>query len=64
MRISRGEESLFGMDYERMRDTSGNWDKKISHLEKQKQTKQLKKLELERDIAVIDKEIIELKSKL
>ena len=57
-------ESIFGNDYEKIKDYPENWDEKINPLEKQKQLKELRKLEMERDIALINEEIIQLKARL
>jgi sporulation protein YlmC with PRC-barrel domain len=53
-------ESPYGSEYERIKNNPENWKGKIDALERQKQ---LKKIELERDIALIDVEINKLKAR-
>jgi hypothetical protein len=58
IRIAESRESPFGKDYERL--DPDKWEERINMLEKQKQ---IKKLELERDMAIIDKEIMQIRAK-
>ena len=58
------EEPPMGSQYERIKDHPGNWEEKINTLEKQKQLKEMKLLEMERDIALINEEIIKNKARL
>jgi hypothetical protein len=53
---SRRKESLFGRDYEKINPE--NWEERVKALENQKQ---IRKLEMERDLAIIDKEIMQIK---
>lgn len=51
------KESPFGTEYERLKRNPENLKEKISVLEKHKHRKQLKMIEMERDIALINEEI-------
>ncbi len=57
------EVSVFGKEYEKIKKYPENWEEKIDTLEKQKQLKELRKLEMERDIALINEELIQIKTK-
>jgi len=57
-------ESPFGSEYEKLKRHPENLKEKIKVLEKQKQSKEMRKLEMERDIALINEEITQLIARL
>jgi sporulation protein YlmC with PRC-barrel domain len=58
------KESPYGAEYERLKRYPENLKEKINVLEKQKHSKEMSKLEMERDIALINEEITQLIARL